>query len=34
VGLKLFGLAPTAALVSLAGFLFVSMLVETFFLKP
>ena len=34
VGLQMFGLAPTAALISLASFLFVSMLVETFFLKP
>ena len=34
IGLQMFGLAPTAALLSLACFLFVSMLVETFFLKP
>jgi hypothetical protein len=34
VGLKSLGLAATPALLSLAGFLFASMLLETFFLKP
>lgn len=34
VGLKSLGLAATPALLSLAGFLFASMLLETLFLKP
>ncbi len=34
VGLKSFGLAATPALLSLVGFLFASMLLETLFLKP
>jgi hypothetical protein len=34
VGIRSFGFAPAPALLSLAGFFFVSMLLESLFLKP